>query len=262
MINLTFIIAGNTPDAPSPDVYKDAARRFVESYRRYPADAEHRLFLVNSNGGLTHEIESFFEGVEYAVIKYPGSGWDIGAHQFSSLTMDPNDWIMCFSSWAHFRRRGWLKAFVEARERFGDGLYGSTSSFDGNLHLRGTGFFVRCERMQRYPYGCNSSRESHWFEHGPDSLSQWCVRQGFGAWLVTPNEVVPLSDSRRPSNIFRRGDQSNIWTFDKHTDLFEKASTDERARVSRQADGVRPPALLRRWTRLKKFIGRKVLLRL
>jgi hypothetical protein len=115
MINVTFILAGNTPGAPAPDIYKGAAKRFAETYKAYPAGFEHKLFLVNSNGGLTPDIAEFFNDIPHDIITYRGSGWDIGAHQFAAFTMPAEDWIMCFSSWAHFRREGWLGAFVEAR---------------------------------------------------------------------------------------------------------------------------------------------------
>ena len=238
MINLTFICAGNTPGAPLAEVYKNAAKRFADTYKAFPAGFSHRLVLVNSNNGLTPEISAFFEGVLYDTITYRGSGWDIGAHQFAALTMPPEDWIMCFSSWAYFRQEGWLRAFVEARKIHGDALYGSTASFENNPHIRGTGFFVRCERMHRYPHGVNSRDESFEFESGPDSLTQWCIRQGYGAWLVTPQITVGPEHFRVPDKIFRREDQSNIYTYDKHTDAFENSSEEKKLKLESLADGT------------------------
>ena len=133
---------------------------------RFRPDMTTGCFSLISNGGLTPDIAALFDRIPHEVIIYRGSGWDIGAHQFASLCMPPDDWVMCFSSWAHFRKEGWLRSYAEARDRFGDGLYGSTSAFEYNLHLRGTGFFVRCERMHRYPHGVNSREESFAFEIG------------------------------------------------------------------------------------------------
>ena len=261
MINVTFVVPGNIPGAPAPENYKSAVERFADTYRKFPADVDHRLYLINSNDGLTSEIASYFGGIDYDVIGYPGSGWDIGAHFFASFTMHPDDWIMCFSTSAHFRRRGWLKAFVDAREKYGDGLFGSTTSFQGDRpHVRSTGFFIRCERLHRYPHGCNSRDECIAFESGVDSLTQWCIRQGYGAWLVSPVAVVPLAESRKLDNIFRRGDQSNIWTFDRNTDLFESATPERRERLSRGADNTippRPPKWRRGLTRLKSILWNK-----
>jgi hypothetical protein len=261
MISVTFVVPGNIPGAPAPENYRSAVERFADTYRKFPADIDHRLHLIDSNGGLTPDVESCFDGIDYGVIKYPGSGWDIGAHHFASLTMGPDDWIMCFSTSAHFRRRGWLKAFVDAREKYGDGLFGSTTSFQGGSpHVRSTGFFVRCERLHRYPHGCNSRDECLAFESGVDSLTQWCVRRGYGVWLVTPVAVVPLAESRNLDNVFRRGDQSNIWTFDRNTDLFESATPERREQLSRGADNLippRPPKWRRGLKRIKNMVWSK-----
>ncbi len=225
---------------PRLTLYKAAAKRFAETYKAHPAGFDHKLWLVNSNGGLTQEIAQYFADIPHDVITYRASGWDIGAHQFAAYTLPPEDWIMCFSSWAHFRRQGWLRAFVEARAIHGDGLYGSTSSFERNPHIRGTGFFIRCERIHRYPHGCNSREELFEFEAGPDSLSQWCIRKGYGAWLVAPEATVPLAASRELMNVFRRGDQSNIWTYDKHTEFYDKVSIEEKIELARRSDPPPP----------------------
>jgi hypothetical protein len=239
VINLTFVVAGNTPGAPGPENYKAAAKRFAETYKALPAGFGHKLILLDSNGGLTPDVATFFDQTPHEVITYRGSGWDIGAHQFAAFNLPADDWIMCFSSWTHFRREGWLRAFVTAREIHGDGLFGSTTSFEKRAHIRGTGFFVRCERMHRYPHGCNSREESFEFEAGPDSITTWCIREGFGAWLVAPQATVTLERSRDLDNIFRRGDQSNIWTFDKHTDAFENADDELRKVLTELSDGLR-----------------------
>jgi hypothetical protein len=232
MINLTFVLAGNLPNAPAPAHYREAARRFAETYKAYPPDYEHRLCLIDSNGGYSPEVAEIFAGIPHEVIVYRGSGWDIGAHVYAAYTLPADDWVMCFSSWAHFRQRGWLKAFAEARERHGDGLYGSMASFEHRPHIRGTGFLIRCGRIQRYPYGCNSRTESLKFEVGPNSITNWCLRQGYGAWVVAPDGVYAMEDARSIRNGFRQGDQSNIWTFDKHTAIFEAADAAERAKLT------------------------------
>ncbi len=236
MIYLAFVVAGNTPGAPSPELYKPAAKRFAETYQRFPAGHDHRLILINSNGGLTSEIAEYFRDIPHEVLEYRGSGWDIGAHNYAAFTLSAVDWFMGFSSWTHFRRPGWLKAFVEARDEFGDGLFGATSSFEKHPHIRGTAYFIRAGRIQRYPHGCNSREESFEHEAGENSLSTWCLDQGFGAWVVTPEKTVPLLESRSLENVFRKGDQSNIWIFDKHTELFERASREEREALTSRAD--------------------------
>lgn len=262
MINITFVLAGHTKGAPPPSTYKAAAKRFADTYKLFPSGYEHKLYLIDSNGGYTPEIAEFFEGIDYEIIKYHGFGWDIGAHQYAVHGMAPEDTIMCFSSWAHFRHEGWLKAFVRARDIHGEGLYGSTTSFEFTPHIRGTGFFISCGLLQVYPHGCNSREESFQFEYGPDSITKWCSREGLGVWLVTPQQTVPILESRTIDNIFRRGDQSNIWTYDKYTDLYEIANIDEKTALALKTDTLvekklsKPSSLTKFSSKLNHFCSR------
>jgi hypothetical protein len=245
MINLVYVVAGNTPGAPTSSIYHEGAKRFASSFIQHPPEYEHRLFLIDSNGGFTPEIARIFEGIQYDVIPYHGSGWDIGAQFYAALTMSPDDWIMAFSSWAHFRRRGWLRAFAEARDIHGDGLYASTVSFENKPHVRGTGYFLRCGRFQRYPYGINSRNETFKWEWGPNSLTTWFVREGYGVWVVAPDGVLSLDEARTMKNNFRNGDQSNIWTFDKHTEIFELAPQEEKDNLTNRTWGPQSEAQTR-----------------
>lgn len=237
MINLAFIIAGNTPGAPPPLIYKAAAKRFADTYRQFPAGYEHKLYLINSNGGLTEEVASYFDDIPHEVIVYRGSGWDIGGQQYAAFTMPAEDWIMGLSSWTFFREEGWLRHFGQAIETHGDGLYGATTSFEHIPHVRGTAYLVRCGLMHRYPHGINSREDSWKLEADPKtSLTTWILERGLGAWLVTRTEVVPIADSRKPDNVFRRGDQSNILIYDKHTEVFDKAGAWEKKCLADMAD--------------------------
>lgn len=242
MIHITFVIAGNTPGMPPPENYKPQAKRFVRTYHQHPAGYDHDLVLVNSNGGLLdRETRGYFSETRHRVIDYHGGGCDIGAHQIVAHSIDPDDWIFTQSSWGWFRQSGWLKAFVDAREKHGDALYGAMASKECDLHLRGTGFFCRAGRIQQYPFFANTREQSFKFEAGPDSLSRHFMRNGWGAYLVTPDGIYPPEDFRAPNNIFRRGDQSNIWSFDRHTDMYDNSTPEEKIVWEQKADGAYQP---------------------
>jgi hypothetical protein len=237
MINIAFVLAGNLQNAPAPTIYVDAARRFAETYKKYPSAYEHKLFLINSNGGYTGEIAAIFDGIDYEMITYNGSGWDIGAQQFAAFSMDPKDWILAGSSWTYFKEPHWLLPFGKAIEQYGEGLYGAMTSFQHSPHVRGTAYLIRCGIYQRYPHGINSRGDSLKWESDPAmSLTRWVLDQGIPAFLVTRSNIIPLLESRKPDNIFRRGDQSNILIFDKHTDIFDNADEAERKILADMAD--------------------------
>jgi hypothetical protein len=223
MIYLTYVLPGLNPKAPSPKIYREAVKRFAKTYSEFIPEEDHQLILINSNGGFTEDVRDIFEGIDYSAVNYQGMGWDIGAHQRAVSTLPSDSWVMCFSTWAYFHKAGWLSAFIAAREKFGNALYGTTSSYERNLHLRGTGFFIQTGLMQAYPFVADSKESSWLFESGPLSLTQWVLAQGYGAYLVTPDGLIsPTSRFRVLDNIYRKGDQSNVWTYDKHTDIYKK----------------------------------------
>lgn len=224
MIYLTYILPGATKDAPPSPFYQAAVERFARSYKKHFPALEHKLILVNSNGGYNSTIEDFFEGIPYEMVSYNGSGWDIGGHQFVINSLNPDDWVMCFSTWTYFRQEGWLEAFAEARNAHGDGLYGSAASYERHLHLRGTGIFMRCGMMQSYPLICNNKKQSWLVESGKHSLTWWFLKNKKSVYLVTPSGVVGPDQFRCLNNTYRKGNQSNIWVYDKHSDIYDKAS--------------------------------------
>jgi hypothetical protein len=221
----------------APGIYADGAKRFAETYQKYPAGTEHTLITVNTNGGLTPEVETHFDKMRSYQHNTWTGGWDIGAHQHVANSRTPDTWLMCFSSWAYFDRPGWLAAFVEAREKYGKGLYGSTASKEDHLHLRGTGFFVPAEAIQKCPIGVNCRAESQEWEHGPENFTLWCMKNGFPPRLVAPSGVYEPAQWRELSNGFREGNQSDIWTRDKHTLIYDLAAPEARAILTRTANG-------------------------
>lgn len=229
MIYLSYICA--------PGEYGEGAKRFAETYKKFLAESEHLLVLINTNGGLTRAVMEHFKGIEYAVHNTWTAGWDIGAHQHFAHSVSPEHWIMCFSSWAYFDRPGWLKAFVEAKERFGDGLYGSTASLEDNLHLRGTGFLVRAEAIHKCPIGVNTRAESQEWEHGPNNFTLWCMHNGFHPKLVAPSGIYEPPQFRELTNGFSSGDQSDIWTRDKHTQFYDETDPGYKAALNKIRNG-------------------------
>jgi hypothetical protein len=51
------------------------------------------------------------------------------------------------------------------------------------------------------------------------------------------NSIVDLNDCRSYSNVFRKGDQSNLLVFDRRTDEYQQANPAEKKRLERLADG-------------------------
>jgi hypothetical protein len=177
------------------------------------------------------EIRAAFAHIAHEVVEYNGKGYDIGAHQHLARMLDPEEWLMCFSSYAWFKQPGWLEFFVRARNKHGDTLYGSTANKQYHLHIRGTGFMCKAKHIQEYPVTVTTKIESFDFESGAQSLTQRMLANG-EIWLVTPSGEYPSRTMREIPNGFRRGDQNDILTFDKHTDSYNNSSDEARRELA------------------------------
>lgn len=228
MTTYSFVVPGHLTGSPPPEFYRPWVLRFAKSFQEFPPGFCHRLVLLNTNGGMDDEIRSAFEPIPHDVMDYNGTGYDIGAHQYLAHSLQPEDWLMCFSSYAWFRQKDWMERFIRARTELGDTLYGSTASGQNRLHFRGTGFMCKAKHIQAYSVTVTTKIESFDFESGPDSLTQRMLRQG-EIYLVTPTGAHTSGNSLLIPNGFRNGDQSNILTFDKHTDVYDNAGPEERA---------------------------------
>jgi hypothetical protein len=223
MIYLSYILPGNLDGAPPSSIYENAVKRFAESYTIFLPNIDHRLILVNSNGGFNQNIANIFEKISFDLLNYNGSGWDIGGHQHVINSLQQDDWILCFSTWTYFKMPGWLESFDNAKNKYGDCIYGAMSSKERYFHLRGTGLFMRCGTAQKYPLIANNKEQSWNFESSKNSITNWYINNNQSAYVITPNEIVILANSRKLKNTYRSGNQSNLWIYDKHTNIYENA---------------------------------------
>lgn len=227
MTVIDFVIPGNLDGAPTPYFYRPWVLRFARKFVEFPPRSPHRLILINSNNGLDDEVRGAFGDIPHEVVDYNGTGYDIGAHQHLARQLDPEEWLMCFSSYAWFRQHGWLEEYVKAREIYGDTLYGAMASKQYRLHVRGTGFMCKAKHIQEYPVTVTTKVESFDFESGPNSLTMRMLAKG-EIYLVTPTGIHTSGNMRLIPNGFRSGDQSNTFVYDKHSDYYDNAPQSEK----------------------------------
>jgi len=224
MTYFNYIVVGNygweADSERCPKLYRPGTKRFCQSWKAFPPNADHQLVVIDNNHGFDDEMWSWFDGIKYEVLHYDGGGWDTGAHQFFSYHVPPHEWMMCFSTWAHFKEKDWFTAFVKAREQYGDTLYGSTCSPENGFHIRGTGFMCKAIHVQHYPTVVSNRTLSRQFESGPTCLTARLQELG-NVYIVTKSGVHLPESALELANGFRRGDQSDLLTFDKYTDLYE-----------------------------------------
>jgi hypothetical protein len=243
MIYLSYIVPGGAAGAPDKSHYRPGFDRYIETLRKFePSKAgfSYRPLFVNCFGGLNDEMQAMLPP-DSLVVPYDGLGRDMGGHQaaaeiINSLPKEGGDYLVAFSSWAYFKRDGWLDPYAMAFYRHPSAIVGSMASLERRRHLRGTGWSACTEMIVEYPIRSNSREDSLEIEAGENNMTEWFIQKNYGACLVTWSGEYGPELFRQPENIFRRGDQSNLLNFDRHTDVFDSADANERIRLARLAD--------------------------
>jgi hypothetical protein len=224
--------------------YTHGAIRWLASYRENDPGYPHRLVIINRYADSPDEI---FEGVnkwdgrttEY--LRYDGGGWDCGAWKFAGQNID-TDLLVCFNTSTYITGNDWLIRFVQAVEEYGDGLYGPLASYEIQPHIRTPCMIFQPHVVRGYPHEVNS-RDDTWrfevFGFPPENINftQWVRNKGLQTRLVTWDGVYDLPDWRKPPNIFRRGDQSNLIVKDRHCEAYEVSDAEGKLKLEHLADG-------------------------
>jgi hypothetical protein len=233
------IIGKSDPTAPEPSQYDSMGVRFAETYRKFKGDVPHRLQVVHCGGIPGASDMARFDGLDALHTFYAGGGWDIGAHQYAALSM-AFDFVICANTPIYFWRHGFIEAMVEARNLFGNGLYGPTASYENKPHIRTCCWAFDPKTFANYPHRIDTREKTYRAESGDLSITEWYETNGMNRVMVAPSGFYCQSRWREPENIFRRGTQENCYVFDRHTDNFPKETPEMQRILVNMADG-RPP---------------------
>jgi hypothetical protein len=211
--------------------YDERTERFLSTYEKFKPTQEHELVILNCGG------RPIAQSVLPRQIEYYGHGWDNGAYQFAANALDC-DLLVCCNAGAYFHREGWLYPLVSARREYGPGLYGVSASYERGPHLRTPFIAFSPELLRDYPIAVKDREACNQFEAGPNSFTSYALSKNVPTFLMTWDAAYELKDWRRPDlqNIFRRGDQSNVMVWDRHTEIYNDSTSTERARLERYAD--------------------------
>jgi len=216
--------------------YDHGAGRWLNSYMKYWSGYPHNLVVINR---YADNPDSMFGWAKH--LRYDGGGWDCGAWQFAGKNID-TDLLVCFNSSTYITGGGWLKRFVDAVEAYGDGLYGPLTSYEIIPHVRTPCMIFQPDVINDYPKEVMSREDTYRFESlgwpdGTPNFTQWTKHEGNKTMLVTWDGVYNLQKWRDPTNIFRRGDQSNLIVKDRHCEAYEASDAEEKTRLENLADG-------------------------
>lgn len=241
------VSAKSDPTAPDPTWYLPYSLRFARTFEQFPPGIDHELIVVSCGKPIGEDQMQIYRSIVDRYECYEGPGWDLGAYQAISKTLD-SDWVVCLATPVHIKREGWLRRFAEAWDEHGDGLYGAMASYENHPHIRTSAFAFKPDTMRQYPYEIDNRDKCFRFECGCDSegkpVEGWCFTDwmnslGKPTLMVTWESVWPGSGWRSPANIFRRGDQSNCLVWDRHCDIYDEATPEEKAILANRADNGR-----------------------
>ncbi len=218
--------------------YDVGAIRWKDSYLIYESEYPHDLVIIDRYADST---DGLFRPYTSKHLRYDKGGWDCGAWQFAGKNID-TDLLVCFNSSTYVTGNGWLKRFVDAVERCGDGLYGPLTSYEVHPHIRTPCMIFQPHVIQDYPNEVQTRDDTYRFEclgwpDGTPNFTQWVQQKGLATGLVTWDGVYEMRDWRKPDNIFRRGDQSNLVVKDRHCEAYEASDAAGKATLEKLADG-------------------------
>lgn len=228
------VVKKSDPSFPVQKNYEESTRRFISSYREHPAGYAHKLIGVNCGAYAPDDLLNDLCDDQLTAL---GDGYDNGTYQEVNRTLCNMDLVVAMNTHVYFPHSDWLKPFVAAAQKHGLGVYGPSASYEQNPHLRSTCLVYHPRILTEYPYRVKTRGDCCLFEHGPNNFSLWAFRRGFPSLMVTADgQTWPKSQWRKPPNIFRRGDQSNMLVWDRHSDIYKEADESNKHRLERDAD--------------------------
>lgn len=219
--------------APDPSYYHQYMDRFHRTYKQFKPKIEHELIVANC--GVSNGWNGDFDDIATRHVYYSGPGWDIGAYQ-NLVPKIESDLVVCMATPVYFWRKDWLEPIVNAANNNGEGAYAPMASNETAPHLRTGCFAVHPKLMRDYPHAIDTRDKCCSFESRPGNFTWWALGHGFKAMMVTESGCFDIRDCRKPDNIFRRGDQSNCLTWDRHNDIYFAANDEEKKRLAKLAD--------------------------
>jgi glycosyltransferase involved in cell wall biosynthesis len=224
--------------------YGMSARKFADTYRLFPPGVEHQLLVVCCNGPVTEQVKMLFQGSPATFSIYRGGGWDCGAAQHTAQTVDC-DFLVIANARVYFQRAGWLRRLAEARVEYGEGLFGASASYETlpfvpgelNPHIRTSFYGYNPKIFRQYPHRIDSREKCYKFESGAWNFTRWFQERGDPCRMVTWDGCYEKQDFRKPPNVFRKGDQSNLIICDGQTDMYAQANPQRRVELETFANG-------------------------
>jgi len=234
-------------------------QRFLDSYRRHEAGAEHELILLYKGFGkeLPAEYAQAPAGISHQRMLFADRGFDLQPY-FAAVARFGHRHFCFLNSFSRILAPGWLAMLRAPLASRTVGLVGATGSCESlaalpvpkrwitqryfppfpNHHVRTNAFMAAREVLERvtlrpmlfkfFALACES---------GKDGLTAQVGRLGLEALVADRRGTVFAMDQWHLSNTFRQSLQEDLLVSDNQTDAYASADAALRAKLSRLAWG-------------------------
>ena len=226
-------------------------KRFVDAYQRYPAGADHDLFIIfkgfDSADDLA-EAKAIFSAIHYGAISTDDDNFDLGAYRVAAEELT-HDLVGLLNSNAEPNSHGWIAKLLN---NFGPtvGAVGATGSFESlhgldykipafpNVHLRSNSLIMRrADLLKMFPKRIPNKYSAFHVESGPNSFTRQFFERGQSV-LVVGGDGRGYAVPRWPdSGTFRQGLQENLLVHDNVTRTYDVMSFNRKKEISESTWG-------------------------
>jgi hypothetical protein len=219
----------------------DPLRRFVASYRRHPAGADHRLHVVFKQFGSPEALapaRAELDGLDYDEEHMPAKRLDLPAYGDVAQRTAEERIFLCNSN-TELLADDWLGKLDAALDEPGVGLVAATGSWESGLspvplpykpwralrfgpfpspHLRTNALLAPTALAASLRFGPARTKGQAWaIENGRHSLSRQAAALGLDMRVVDRDGRSLASPDWPASRTFRSGDQERLLVADNRT---------------------------------------------
>jgi hypothetical protein len=212
-------------------------RRFVASYRKFNAGAEHDLVIIFKGFRDQSDLQlgqAEFTELPHTPIYVDDENFDIGAYRAAAEQLQHTQ--LCFlNTSSEILSEYWLRKLVVNFEQPNVGLAGATGSYESlwaldasfprfpNIHVRSNAFIIRRDDVLRhFPRCVHDKKDAFLTESGPASVTRRFLEEGLSVIVVGRNGRGYPPQWWPQSETFRQGFQNNLLVHDNVTRAFDK----------------------------------------
>lgn len=205
---------------PRGDEHIPSAFRFVNSYFESPPMCEHDTIILTDAGHEQAALELFGMLPGVRAVATPDHGKDLSRYE-AWCHQTQAGCVLFLGGSAYCRRPGWGLRMITTFQRLGQmniyGACGNTGAGPVNRHIRTTGFWGRPGLFAGYPHWPKNPTERYGAEHGSSCLTEWVIRNGGQAYVVTFQGEYLWPGWHDDPQGYARGSQQNLLIGDRLT---------------------------------------------